>query len=201
MTIFRELSQHILDIAENGVTAGATLLHIDIYEETPADRLTITVQDNGKGMDESMLRLVTSPWVTTRATRPVGLGIPFLKQAAEMCAGRFEIRSQVGKGTTVVAEFRRSHIDRPPLGDLAGTILCIIVGYPQVDVVYHHRVDAREFTLDTREIRAILGEEVPFSDPEVLHFLRHTLETGIGELYSQQAIVEEVSPVKKEDKE
>ncbi len=193
MTIFRELSQHILDIAENGVTAGATLLRIDIREDTHADRLIITVQDNGRGMDESMLRTVTSPWVTTRTTRPVGLGIPFFKQAAEMCEGRFEIRSKLGQGTTVTAEFRHSHIDRPPLGDIAGTILCIIVGYPQVDVVYHHQVNEREFTLDTREIRAILGEEVSFSDPEVLHFLRHTLETEIHDLYSQHSIVKEPS--------
>ena len=178
MTVFRELSQHILDIFENGAHAGASLTHIDIEEDLQRDRLSITIQDNGRGMDAEMLRHITDPWVTTRTTRKVGLGIPFLKQTAEMCGGEFSIRSTPGVGTLTHATFQHSHIDRPPLGDLAGTLLCMIVGYPGVDIVYRHRVAEREFTLDTREIRAILGEDVPLSDPDVLGFLRETLETG-----------------------
>ena len=182
MTVFRELSQHILDIFENGAHAGASRMHIDIEEDLPQDRLSITIQDNGRGMDAEMLRHIADPWVTTRATRKVGLGIPFFKQTAEMCGGEFSIRSTPGVGTLISAAFQHSHIDRPPLGDLAGTLLCMIVGYPDVDIVYRHRVAEREFTLDTREIRAILGDDVPLSDPDVLGFLRETLETGLREL-------------------
>lgn len=182
MTAFRDLAQHILDIFENGATAGATLMHIDIEEELSRDRLTIAVKDNGSGMAPEMVRQVTDPWVTTRTTRKVGLGIPFFKQTAEMCAGAFSIESQPGQGTTTQASFRHSHIDRPPLGDLVGTVLCILVGYPKLDVVYHHRVNDRDFVLDTREIHAVLGEEVPLSDPEVLTFLRELLEEGAAHL-------------------
>ena len=99
MTVFRDLSQHILDIAENSVTAGATLLNIDIAENFVEDTLSITVRDNGRGMDLEMLLRVTDPWVTTRTTRTVGLGIPFLKQTAEMCGGSFDITSSPGRGT------------------------------------------------------------------------------------------------------
>ena len=182
MTIFRDLSQHILDIAENGTNAGATLLYIDIQEYLAADRLTITVRDNGCGMDDETLKRVVDPWFTTRTTRSVGLGIPFFKQAAEMCGGDFDIQSVPGQGTTTRATFQHSNIDRPPLGDIVGTLLCLIVGYPDVDWNYHHQIDDREFSLETHEIREILGDDVPLSDPEVLAFLRGTLEEGLASL-------------------
>ncbi len=185
MTVFRDLSQHILDIAENSVTANATLVHIDIDESPVDDRLTIAVRDNGRGMDADMLRRIADPWVTTRTTRKVGLGIPFLKQTAEMCGGSFAIASALGQGTTTQAAFQLGHIDRPPLGDLIGTLLCVIVGNPQVDLVYRHRVADREFALDTREFREILGPEVPLSDPEILAFVRNTITEGLTSIGSE----------------
>ncbi len=185
MTIFRDLSQHILDIAENGVKAGATLLHLTIEEDFAADTLHIVVQDNGCGMNAETLAKVEDPWFTTRTTRNVGLGIPFFKQAAEMCNGTFDITSEPGVGTITEATFQHSHIDRPPLGDLAGTLLCMIVGFVGVDVLYEHHVDDREFVLDTREIRAILGDDIPFSDPDVLAFLNESLHEGWASLQGE----------------
>ncbi len=187
MTVFRDLSQHLLDIAENGVKAGATQLHITIEENLREDRLALTIQDNGCGMDAQALSQVTDPWFTTRTTRKVGLGIPFLKQAAEMCGGNFAIQSTIGKGTTISATFQYGHIDRPPLGDVVGTLLCMMVGFQGVDVVYRHRVNDHEFTLDTREIREILGE-VTFSDPDVLAFLRSNLSEGAAALQGEYRI-------------
>jgi hypothetical protein len=157
-------------------------LNIDIQEHSDDDRLTITVNDNGHGMDSETLKRVVDPWFTTRTTRNVGLGIPFFKQTAEMCGGDFDINSELGRGTTTRATFQHSHIDRPPLGDLIGTLLCLIVGYPNADLNYHHRVNDREFSLATREIREVLGDEVPISDPDVLAFLRGTLEEGLASL-------------------
>ncbi|MFN2285712.1 MAG: ATP-binding protein [Anaerolineae bacterium] len=185
MTIFRDLSQHILDIAENGAKAGATLLYLTIEEDFTADTLHIVVQDNGSGMNAETLGKVIDPWFTTRTTRNVGLGIPFFKQAAEMCAGTFSITSELGVGTITEATFQHSHIDRPPLGDLAGTLLCMIVGFSGVDVVYQHRLDDRSFSLDTREIRAILGDDIPFSDPDVLAFLSGSLQEGLTSLQGE----------------
>lgn len=187
MTIFRELSQHLLDIFENGAKAGATLIILNIVEDFAADRLLLEVRDNGSGMDAEMVRRVADPWVTTRTTRKVGLGIPFLKQAAEMCGGEFGIESERGVGTRTWATFQHSHIDRPPLGDLVGTVLCMIVGFPTLEVLFQHTVhtadgETHEFTLDTRELRAVLGEDLPLSDPEVLSFLRETLTEGEAHL-------------------
>ena len=187
MTVFRDLSQHLMDIAENSSTAGATLLYINIEENPATNRLTIEVRDNGRGMDPEMLLRVTDPWVTTRTTRKVGLGIPFLKQTAEMCGGAFEITSVPGEGTATWAAFEQDHIDRPPLGDLAGTLLCIIVGNPGLDVRYCHIVGMEEFVFDTRELRELLGPEVPLYDPEILGFIRGTLTEGLSVLGSEAA--------------
>ncbi len=102
-----------------------------------------------------------------------------------MCEGSFEIVSALGEGTTTRATFQLDHIDRPPLGDLTGTLLCIIVGNPQVDLVYRHRVADREFALDTREFREILGPEVSLSDPEILAFVRGIITEGLASIGSE----------------
>jgi len=187
MTIFRDLSQHILDIAENSITAGAALLHLTIEEDSGIDGLSIVIRDDGRGMSTEMVAQVTDPWVTTRSTRKVGLGIPFLKQVAEMCGGEFGIVSAEGEGTTTRATFQLSHIDRPPLGDLTGTLLCIVVGSPGLDVVYHHHTGEGDYDIDTRDIREVLGDDVPLSDPEVLAFIRGALTEGLMAIGSEAA--------------
>ena len=170
----RELALHILDIAENSLNAGATLITIQVSEDTHADRLTVRVADNGRGMDAELARRVADPFVTTRATRRVGLGLPFLKQAAEMCNGSLTIDSAQGVGATITAIFQHSHIDRMPLGDLSGTMLALVVGNPQADFVYRHSVNDKTFEFDTRPIKAALGD-VPLSEPGVIEYLRREI--------------------------
>ncbi len=174
----RELSLHLLDIAENSITAGAKNITVTIREDTIADRLYLSVQDDGKGMDEEMVRKVTDPFVTTRTTRKVGLGIPLLKAAAEGCNGWLKIHSKVGEGTLIEVEFQRSHIDRMPLGDVASTFLTLLVGNPQIHWVFRYSVDQETFELDDQQIKQELGD-IPLSDPLVLSYLREILENNI----------------------
>ncbi|MCX7706798.1 MAG: ATP-binding protein, partial [Anaerolineae bacterium] len=134
----RELSLHILDALQNSLEAGATLVELTVDEDLAADRLTIVIRDNGRGMDEATLARVTDPFFTTRKTRHVGLGIPLFKAATERCNGDFVITSAPGKGTTLEATFQHSHIDRAPLGDMVGTLLSFILG-GTCDVRYVHR--------------------------------------------------------------
>lgn len=172
--MLRELALHILDITENSLNAGASLVTIEVVEDIAADRMTIRVADNGRGMDAETAARVVDPFFTTRTTRKVGLGLPFLKQVAEMCNGSLTIDSQVGQGTAVTATFQRSHIDRMPLGDLPGTMLTLIVGSPQADFVFRHAVGEKIFELDTRPIKAELGD-VALSEPEVIAYLKEVL--------------------------
>jgi anti-sigma regulatory factor (Ser/Thr protein kinase) len=175
----RELSLHLLDIAENGVSAGAQNITITIAEDLRADRLQLTVEDDGRGMDAAMVDQVTNPFITTRTTRKVGLGIPLLKLAAEMCAGGLTVESTPNVGTIVNVDFQRSHIDRMPLGDVAGTMLSLLIGWPQVHWLLRYRVDDEEFVFDDAPIKEELGD-LPLSEPEVIRFLRGALREGIA---------------------
>jgi len=177
----RELSLHLLDIAENGVSAGAQNITITIVEDLRTDRLKLAVKDDGRGMDAAMVEQVTNPFITTRTTRKVGLGIPLLKLAAEMCDGGLTVESTPGVGTTVNVDFQRSHIDRMPLGDVVGTMLSLLVGWPQVHWVLRYRVNDEEFVFDDALIKEELGD-LPLSDPEVIGFLRGALREGIADI-------------------
>ena len=141
-----------MDVAENGITAGAGCIHILIDEERMENRLKILIKDNGKGMSPDMLHKATDPFVTTKITRRTGLGLSLLKEAAKRCGGVFSIESEPGKGTVVTATFRYDHIDRAPIGDIAGTITILMAGNPNIDFVYDHVIDGKRFAIETREL-------------------------------------------------
>ncbi len=171
----KELSLHLLDIAQNSVSAGAR--HIDLSLEEDAQRdCRLVIADDGRGMTPEFLAQVTDPFTTTRTTRKVGLGLPLLRLMAEQTGGRLEIESQVGVGTTVTALFRAGHIDCPPPGDLPSTVALLIQGAPQVEWTYRHTTPKGTFTLDTRELRNILGPDVPLSEPAVTQWVREYLQ-------------------------
>ena len=181
----RELSLHILDVVENSLEAGATQIDLRIEEDLAADRLTIRVSDNGCGMSEEQLAQVSDAFFTTRSTRHVGLGIPLLQAAAQRCNGYLSITSQVGQGTTLQAVFQHSHIDRAPLGDMAKTLMTLILstnrGARQYDIHYVHTADGTAFEFDTRDIRAALGD-VPLAHPAVRTWLQDFLSEGETEI-------------------
>lgn len=176
----KELSLNILDIAKNSVKADATLIEISIVEEQGIR--TLTIRDNGCGMSPSFLEHVTDPFTTTRTTRPVGMGLPLLKLAAEQAAGTFSITSQQGEnhGTTVQATFQIDHLDCVPVGDVAGTMVTLIQGSPQIDFEFLYRTDAGEKHLSTREMREVLGD-VPLDTPEVLAWVSALLKEPFSE--------------------
>jgi len=178
----RELSLHILDVLENSVEAGATRVELSIKEDLKKDVLEIMIRDNGRGMSKEFVQRVLNPFVTTRTTRHVGLGLPLFAAAAQRCNGDLRIESEPGVGTTVTATFQHSHIDRAPLGDIPGTLMAIILSDRPVDIRYRHKVNRRTFELDTAEVRHELGT-VPLSHPSVREWLETTLQGGLQGLY------------------
>ena len=175
----KELSLNILDITENSVKAGATLTEI-LIEETP-DKLQLKIIDNGCGMSEEILKGVENPFYTTRTTRRVGLGIPLLKMAAEQTEGSFSITSQErsdnseNHGTEVQAVFNKNHLDYTPLGDVVSSITTLIHGHPDTDFLFRHVRPAGEVSLDTRELREQLGDEIPLNTYEVIKWVEEYL--------------------------
>lgn len=178
----RELSLHILDIAQNAIAAGATVIEITAAADTAAHTLAVCIADNGCGMTEEQVQRVLDPFYTTRTTRKVGMGVPLFKMAAEQTGGHLEISSEVGVGTTVNALFHTEHPDCIPLGDMASSIATLLCMNSSRRFIYRHRVDAAEFLLDTDTLHEILGD-VPLSDSAVMQWLRAYLQENIEALY------------------
>ena len=177
----KELSLHILDIVQNSFKASARDVSVTVSEDTKTDLLSIIVQDNGCGMSADFVRRVLDPFVTTRTTRPVGLGLPLLHQAALQTDGSLDIQSVPGEGTTVTVRFGLSHFDRPPLGDLAGTLCTLLGDTDGIHFVYTHRTEKGEFVLDTEELVEILGP-VSLSEPAVFSFLLEFIGENLQEI-------------------
>lgn len=171
----RELSLNILDIAQNSISAGAQLIEISVAEDTAKALLTVTVADNGCGMDDDQLRNVCDPFFTTRTTRKVGMGIPLFRLAAEQTGGKLDISSKKGEGTVISAVFHTDSIDFTPLGDIASTVTLLISMNTDRDFVYRREVDKNSFELDTRQMKKIL-DGVPLNEPEVVQWMKEYIE-------------------------
>lgn len=181
----KELSLNILDIAQNSVKANATALSL-IIEESDT-RLTFSVTDNGCGMTADFLAKVTDPFCTTRKTRRVGLGLPFLKLMAEQTGGHMEIISRAesehpdSHGTTTSATFCKDHIDCLPLGDIVSTVVALIQGNPEMEFYFRHDLPGGSAVeLATEELRAVLGD-VSLASPEVILWIREYLADAYRE--------------------
>ncbi len=156
-----DLSLHVLDIAENSVAAGARRVDIRITEDEDQDLLRIEIMDDGEGMDPEAVKKATDPFFTTKKAGRVGLGLSLLSQATRECEGQFAIQSQAERGTTVTATFKRSHVDRKPLGDMAQTLATLVAGHPEVRFTYAYRKGETKYSLDTADMQ---GKEFPDHD-------------------------------------
>lgn len=175
----KELSLNILDIAQNSIKAGAA--NVGIYIKETDDELSFEITDDGCGMTREFLENVTNPFTTTRTTRKVGLGLPLLKMEAEMAGGKFEISSKSEKessehGTRVFASFCKTNIDFIPLGDIIGSLCILIQGAGNIEFDFSHEMPEGKVTLSTKELRAVLGDDVPLGSPEVLAWVRDYLK-------------------------
>ncbi len=177
----RELSLNVLDIAQNSVRAEASLIEIRIIESTTEHTLEISVSDNGKGMSPEQLESVRDPFFTTRTTRKVGMGIPLFRMAAEMTGGSFDIKSTLGKGTETTARFRTDHLDFTPIGDMCSTVIMLITMNLHIDFVYIRQLDGKSFTVDTRQLKEILGD-VPLNEPSITAWLKDYITENTKQL-------------------
>ncbi len=173
-----ELSLYVLDITMNSVRAGATEIEITLRED--GEWLYFTVRDNGCGMMPEQVKRLSDPFFTTRKTRKVGLGIPFLTMLAEMTGGWVKITSKhesmgPDHGTETSAKFGRNHIDFIPLGDMIESVKTLIQGSPDVNFTYTHTLPGGEVALSCAELREELGD-IPLNEPEILSWIGEYLQ-------------------------
>lgn len=175
----KELSLNVLDIACNSVKAGAKNISILLTQERR--RLIIEITDDGCGMTEETLLRVTDPFTTSRTTRKVGMGIPLFKMAAEMTGGSFSIDSELGKGTVTSALFKTDHLDFTPIGDMCSTVMTLITMNLNIDFVYKRKRDEKEFTVDTRQLKEILGD-VPLNEYSISLWIKDYITENTKQL-------------------
>ena len=178
-----EIALHLLDIVQNSVRAQAGLVSIRlILHENGV--LEVTVEDDGRGMSPELLSGVTNPFVTTRTTRRVGLGIPLLQQNCEASGGSLSIVSREGEGTAITARFHTDSIDCLPLGDIPRTMATLILGSPdRPDFALHCASSRGALDFSTREMREALGPEVSLAEPEVISWITQSLGEEIEPIF------------------
>lgn len=167
----RDLSLHLMDIVQNSVKAKASEISITIDVRPEADQLILTIDDNGSGMPADMVERVKDPFVTSRTTRSVGLGIPLLKELCELTGGHLELSSTEGEGTRLIACLGLSSIDRLPLGEIGDTLFVLVSADPDLDYTLTFSAPGRLFELKLADIRDEL-EGLPLDEPSVLAWLR-----------------------------
>jgi signal transduction histidine kinase len=184
-----DLALHILDIVQNSVAAGASVVEIVVAEDPARDSLSIEVRDNGGGMDAQTARRALDPFFTTRRTRAVGLGLPLLAAAARATGGELELDSSPGRGTRVRATLGYRHPDRQPLGDLETTLLVLFAGHAELELRFRHAVAEHGYELDSRALGEELGAAL--ASPPGLARLRELIREGEAELRRRRSALED----------
>ena len=147
----RELALHILDLVENSLRAGASVIEVGVEEETEADRLIIRVEDDGPGLPVPAEQAL-DPFYSTKPGKKTGLGLSLFRFRLEQAGGRLELgRSQLG-GLAVLGEMSLSHVDRSPLGDLASSLSTVAACNPEVELRCRLRRERQEVSVSSREL-------------------------------------------------
>ena len=176
-----DISLHIIDIIQNSLSAGAERITLTVEENIPSDFLTITIEDNGKGMNRETVQRLEDPFYTTRTTRRVGMGIPLYKQSALQSGGGLSVSSEEGKGTIVKAWFGYSNIDRPPLGDVANSFVLMVSANPQIHFILRYVFNESEYIFDSKEVAEVLGD-ISLSDVRVIKMVEEMIKENLKEL-------------------
>jgi signal transduction histidine kinase len=181
----KELSYHILDIANNSIRANASHIIIHIDENREKNELKIIISDNGNGIPPDIYKDIKNPFTTSRTTRKVGLGIPLLNDTCLNCNGCLNIDTELGKGTKLEALMELTHIDRPPMGNLVSTILTLFVSHEDINIDFTYQVDETSFTLTTKMLKEILGD-ISLNTPEISQWIREYLMDNIAALHDSE---------------
>ncbi len=177
----RDICFHIIDLVQNAVQAGARNVRVTVRELISQNLLQLEVEDDGKGIDSESLEKIGDPFFTTKTHKKVGLGLPLLKGTAGICHGDFSVQSEPQKGTKISASMEKSHFDCPPLGNLAETVLTLLITLPEINLQFEYYSDNGKFLISTNEIKEQIGD-LPLSAPEVYSFLKKYFQQNLQPL-------------------
>jgi hypothetical protein len=181
----KELSMHVYDLMENSTAANSTEVKLTIRDSIKDNDFHFVIEDNGKGMSPEFLARVTDPYTTSRTTRKVGLGLPLIKMNTENCGGGMKLESELGKGTRLEFWFQHNHWDRPPMGDLAGSLVMLVSQHEDIHFIITYITDEGEFVFDTDEIKEALGG-MSMNDLSILKYLKEMVIENLAEIHANE---------------
>jgi len=97
--VLHNLVQNSQDALENRKSPG-DLPRIEVVTERVADRVRLSVTDNGSGFPEEMMARIFEPYVTTKP-RGTGLGLAIVKKIIDEHHGELKIENRAGSGASV----------------------------------------------------------------------------------------------------
>jgi NADH:ubiquinone oxidoreductase subunit E len=129
-----DLSLYLLEVLENSVRAGARRVDIGVFIDQATDRLRMSVDDDGRGLSATPEQTL-DPFYTSKPGKKTGLGLSLLQAEAQAAGGDLTIGPSPTLGGVRVEVFMGlSHVDRPPLGDVAATILVTAATNPTIEL-------------------------------------------------------------------
>jgi len=181
-----DMAMHMMDIVQNAIRAGAKRIGIDFIESNETRTLLFRVTDDGSGMNEERLGKLHEPFFTTRTTRRVGLGVPFLKMTCEQTSGFMKVLSEEERGTLIEALYRTDHPDCLPLGDIAGYITLLLKANPAICFRLTYKLDELEFTLDSEELDE---QGIELQQAELLSVVKQYIRDNLEVLFKHRSAV------------
>ncbi len=149
----------VLDLVQNSVEAGATVIELAIDER---DRtLDIMIRDDGCGMDEDRRAAALDPFYTEPGKHPgrrVGLGLPFLLQTVDQTGGNYHLHSEPGNGTELRFRLDVSHVDTPPVGPIPGLLVDLMCFDSEYDLEVERSCNGRSYRIARSELQDVLGD-------------------------------------------
>lgn len=165
------IAHHIIDLVNNSIRARASQIQVDVCRDSGTGFLELCIQDNGIGMSEEVRLKALDPFFTTRKSRKLGFGLPFIRMSAEQSGGSFELHSQSGQGCRLIARFNTNSIDMLPLGDLPSALTQLLCSHPDIRISFTWQDDQETFSVSTTELLAVF-EEIPISHVKSMNMIR-----------------------------
>ena len=179
-----DLAMHMMDIAQNSIRAEAKNIEISFIENNTENTLIFAVKDDGTGMSPETVAKLSDPFFTSRTTRKVGLGVPFLKMTCEQTDGRLKITSQPGIGTEISATYKTNHPDCIPLGDLPGYLILLLIGNPYINFSFSYCIDDEKFEFSTKELAENGIDDL--SSAEMSSAVKEFMNENLKELFGKR---------------
>lgn len=154
----RELSLHILDLLENSIQAGASVVAVTLALDHVRDLLDVIVEDDGPGLSVSFEEAL-DPFYTTKSGKKTGMGLSLFKFRAEQSGGSLTLGTSALGGLKVTVRMQLSHIDRSPLGNLATTLSSLVCTTPEIDLQCRLRSDSEERYISVAQVTEALPLE------------------------------------------